>query len=405
MDTVVNARDRILKRMNWSKSNKVSEYLYLLGLTIYVLVSYTRGTMIVNNFGINIVTMTYALYLGSFLVVLKILLYDDIFNWKYLACLILTIFFFSIGKQAKDFDLFYYFIFIIGANNIDFKRILKVFLVVNIVGIVITLGLVNLGLIKNVVITRTDSPAVRYSLGAIYPTDFAARIFFMLVAYFCLKDYKLTIPQSISVFAIIILTYLITDTRLDFLLMLLAFVSVLLSDKVLKLLQKIAAKYVYIGTVGGIFLTIMLGYIYRPGNVLLDKINSLLSGRLFFEYIAFKDYNVDLLGQFVYQNGSGGGFKITNYFFIDSSYVRYLLMYGLVGYISIVIILLLLERKLLNEKKYTILISVILVLLSSVIDQHILGISYNIFLLALTANLSSLGESEKRGIESVCRQS
>ena len=80
-------------------------------------------------------------------------------------------------------------------------------------------------------------------------------------------------------------------------------------------------------------------------------------------------------------------------------------MYGLVGYTSIVIILLLLERKLLNEKKYTILIAVILVLLSSVIDQHILGISYNIFLLALTANLSSLGESEKRGIESVCRQS
>ena len=144
MDTVVNARYRILKRMNWSKSHKVSEYLYLLGLTIYVLVSYTRGTMIVNNFGINIVSMTYALYLGSFLVVLKILLYDDIFNWKYLACLILTIFFFSIGKQAKDFDLFYYFIFIIGANNIDFKRILKVFLVVNIVGIIITLGLVNI---------------------------------------------------------------------------------------------------------------------------------------------------------------------------------------------------------------------------------------------------------------------
>lgn len=391
---VINKRDEVLANIKISRSEKLAKYLYTMGLVIYLIANYLRGTMIVGNFGVNIVTMTYATYLGTFFVLLKVMLYDDFLKWEYLAYLALIILFYSIGKQAKDFDLFYYFIFIVSAKGIDFKHILKTFLIVNFAGILITGGLTGLDLIKNVIITRVDSPAVRYSLGAVYPTDLAARIFFMMLAYFGLKNYRFKLPEYISILALIILTYLITNTRLDFLLMLLAFIMIVFNKQVMSALEKIKPRYIYLLTGGLVFVTLLLGYIYRPGNAILDKINSLLSGRLFYEHIAFKDYNVEFLGQYIYQNGFGGGFKINNYFFIDSSYVRVLLMYGLVAFIAFMTILLLVEKKFIAEKHYGLLACFILVLLSSVIDQHILEISYNIFLLALLADMNSFKEQE-----------
>ena len=269
---VINKRDEVLTNIKISTPEKQAKYLYTMGLVIYLIANYLRGTMIVNNFGINIVTMTYAIYLGTFFVLLKVILYDDFLEWKYLAYLVLIILFYSIGKQAKDFDLFYYFIFIVSAKGIDFKHILKTFLIVNFAGILVTGCLTGLDLIKNVIITRVDSPAIRYSLGAVYPTDLAARIFFMMLAYFGVKNYRFKLPEYVSILALIILTYLITNTRLDFLLMLLAFVMIVFNKQIMSALEKIKPRYIYLLTGGLVFVTLLLGYIYRPGNAILDKI-------------------------------------------------------------------------------------------------------------------------------------
>ena len=74
---VINKRDEVLANIKISRSEKLAKYLYTMGLVIYLIAKYLRGTMIVGNFGVNIVTMTYAIYLGTFFVLLKVMLYDD----------------------------------------------------------------------------------------------------------------------------------------------------------------------------------------------------------------------------------------------------------------------------------------------------------------------------------------
>lgn len=49
---------------------------------------------------------------------------------------------------------------------------------------------------------RTGNAGIRLSLGSVYPTDLAARIFYISLAYVTLKKFKLKLPEYISLLAI-----------------------------------------------------------------------------------------------------------------------------------------------------------------------------------------------------------
>lgn len=115
-----------------------------------------------------------------------------------------------------------------------------------------------------------------------------------------------------------------------------------------------------------------------------------MSGRLFFEKLAFENYNVPLLGQFIYQNGFGGGFKVYDYFYIDSSFVRTLMMHGMIVFALMLLLICLLFAKFKRLKLNYWIICLLLVVLTSGIDQHLWDISYNFVFLALMANLNRI---------------
>lgn len=73
---------------------------------------------------------------------------------------------------------------IAGANDIDYRKILKVYLIVEIPMIICTMIVGYTGVITNLVYHRGDQ--VRMSFGFIYPTDFAAGIVFMITVWIVL---------------------------------------------------------------------------------------------------------------------------------------------------------------------------------------------------------------------------
>lgn len=207
------------------------------------------------------------------------------------------------------------------------------------------------GFIINVEQGRTLEPTVRYSLGAVYPTDLASRCFYLLLSYTALRKFKFTIPEYIAALAFTVLIYVVTDTRLDFLLMIAVVLIVIFRNtlfKVIKTLKTgIATSVIFII----ILLNIVLAYLFNPDVYVFQIINKLLSGRLTYGHEAFKNYNVPLLGQFVYQNGNGG---VHNqpfaYFYIDVSFIRVLMMEGIVAFFVLLVVIYFLYKKFYNGK-------------------------------------------------------
>lgn len=71
-------------------------------------------------------------------------------------------------------------LFIIGARKIDYKKILKVYLAIEIPLTLITLMAARLGIIENLVYHRGEQ--VRMTFGFVYPTNFVSHLMFIIAA-------------------------------------------------------------------------------------------------------------------------------------------------------------------------------------------------------------------------------
>lgn len=88
--------------------------------------------------------------------------------------------------------------------------------------------------------------------------------------------------------------------------------------------------------------------------------------------------------------GNGGGVHKTpfQYFYIDSSFIRVLMMEGLLTFLALVGLLLLINHRFFKAHAYSLVIGMTLMILSSVIDQHLLELAFNVVFLGALADLS-----------------
>lgn len=363
---------------------KLPSILFFLSFSIYTISQYLGGTL----FKINGQFIFHLMTLATLLAILKIILFDKISNIYKLLTITIILLLYAAGKNSYDFNLYYYAFFIFSARDIDFKLILRWFIALLVSLISITVLSAVFHLIPTLAIGRTNSSVLRLSLGSIYPSDFAARIFHLMVAYAALRKFNFNLAEIISFLAISVTTFVITDTKLDLILMLCLIISIVAFPTIKALFSKISPYVINLLVSLFIIFNLGLAYFYSSTNPIFRKLDSLLTGRLSLGHIGFKDYNATLYGQFVYQNGWGGLHgTITNYFYIDSSLVRTLLMQGIIAYIFILWLILRNVRKFSTNRQYSLLLALLFIVLNSAIDQHLIELSFNfIFLASFTNN-------------------
>ncbi|MFT9191475.1 MAG: hypothetical protein ABF470_10830, partial [Liquorilactobacillus sp.] len=295
----------------------------------------------------------------------------------------------QICTTSGEYLFFYYYVFIVGAKDVDFKKIIKVFLCTVIMVLIVTIIAALSGFIVNVTIGRSLEATVRYSLGTVYPTDLAARCFYILLSYAALRKFKFSIPEYIATVAFSVMIYALTDTRLDFLLMLMVILVAVFKDFIFNIIKRVKVTVAAATVFVVIFLNIVLAYLYEPSIRIFQLANKLLSGRLTYGHEAFKNYNVTFLGQLVYQNGNGGVHNQPfDYFYIDVSFIRVLMMEGILAFFVLLAVIYFSYRKFYNENNFILIVWLVLAILSSLIDQHLYELSFNIVFLGLFADLS-----------------
>lgn len=346
----------------------------------------------------------YCSYLSALIILFKIFLFDHFSKssaWFYMISIPLL---FLTWKISDSDYAFITGIFILGARNIEFKKIVRWYLTAGTSLLILVMISAGLGIIQNLAYVRDG--ALRQSFGIIYPTDFAAHVFFLLLAYVYLRFKKFTIYDYLLIAIIAAAVYRFCDARLDVVCILLILPIVLIARMITVKNslngKKIVALY-WIAIPLLTVITIFVTMFYDASNTIFLKFNEIFSGRLAYNHVGYEKYGFSWLGSHVVEHGWGGeaGMKAFSghsanftYFMLDSSFVRIFLIYGTI--FAIILLGALITRMIyqIHIGDYLVPSIILLMLVSSFVDHHILDLAYNPFILVILADLPQRIQTE-----------
>lgn len=298
---------------------------------------------------------------------------------------------FMIWVSSGYADAFVWAILLLGAKNVSFRKILQIYMIINLTVVFLAFTASLLGVIENLQYVRNGG--IRNSFGIIYTTDFAAHILYMMLVYFYLKRGKMNKWDYIGAGIVAALVYYFCDTRLDvtcMFILIIGYVWVenqkkkeLLSLKGKYSSKKWWEKYGIFAMPAAVGIMILLTVLYGKMNI-LNQLNAFISNRLLYGQQGLRQYGIRLFGQYVYMIGNGNTTKYQpDYFFVDCSYLYVLLRYGIIFLIILLGVYIACCKK--YRKDIYFVLTVAVISLNCMIAHHIIEPAYNPFAWALFA--------------------
>lgn len=322
--------------------------------------------------------------------------------------LLVTMALVAVWQKAGYDELLDVALLIAGAYETDFKKILKVYLLVEIAVMIVTMTASQLGLVEDLIYHRGDN--IRMAFGYVYPTDYTAHIFYIVLAWCFLRGAAVSY-QECCIFALLgAFALIFCDARMNAgCLMLTAVVFAVLRFwntkaketfthvKKVKIEKKISGIFVAAPVICA---TVMLSltWFYSEENSFLSLINRWLSNRLSLGKRGFTEFGVSLFGQWLPIVGNGGSTEPRdNYFFLDSSYVNILLSFGMVLFCVVMAMHLWNQIQLRRNAMYAGMLVLCLLFVQCMVEHHMMEIAYNPFLFMILADKKSLVGIDNNG--------
>lgn len=400
------------KYYHWTKDPHNGEMLFFAGFTLSAFMNIIRTTLF-PDFG---VVLKICLVISALLLLAKIILFDSYTFKMFIIIVGMFICCTMVVLSSGYLGPFLWILDIVAAKDIPFRKILQVYLLINITVMGLAFFASLLGVIENLAYTSSETERLRYSFGCVYTTDFAAHVFYMILTAFylyheqlrwyhyagtCLVDgfvfYFCHAKLDTTCIILIVVFfggYKITQTLSRKEQMSVADIATGRNISKVNFFKKTRAYYKYkkrwkkFAMVSLPLLGLLMYFLsasYRADNEIMVAFDEFVTSRLSLAYRGLKQYGISLFGQNVPMEGMGGSLRHTKpYFFIDSSYLFILLRYGLLFLCMVFVIYGVICYK---HKQDTALMLVIVILaISSSIDHHLLEEAYNPFGYALFAS-------------------
>lgn len=329
-------------------------------------------------------------FLSSLMSIIRIPLFNKIKSYKLIFSLMILLISILSFLRTGNFIVISFSLLLIGSTNIDFHLIAKVYFFTALVTLIIVFLCAKIGIIANFDSIGKNGQIV-HAYGSIYYTNFAAHVFYIVLAYSLLKKFEFNYLDYVITFLISFWLVFKYTARLDGYLVFILLLTIIFKKKLFIFLKnKLVKKVMVIIPIFLIFLELLLCVTYKYNGIYyeLDKI---FSNRLSQSYIGFNNYSIKLFGQQIQMQGYGGvsaaQHAFVKYFYLDSSFVQLLLIEGLVFFVLILVLLFYNNYKFLNKNAYILCISLLLVTISSLVDENLIFVAYNFVLLATFANV------------------
>ena len=382
-----------IKQLKKRITQYLPEVMVLVGFVLYYLSQFKYTTM----FQFPFTKIKIVKYSGLLLIALKVIIFDrKKYSMKqYLLIFVVIVLLIITAFFSTYRFLLEYLLVILGFRDVNYKKVLYCFMITCSISLLITMFCSKVGIIENVIVHRKNG-ALRESFGIVYPTDFAAYFFYLFSVYICLNDS----PKPLKIFILLeiaILVYSVTNARLDFICMVILCAVYWglpkVSTKILdSSFSKLVLKNMFL--ICGIVIVI-LTFFYSPNIEILNKLNTVISKRLYYGQEMFKKYGIEFWGQEIDEHGYGGATQDLGKYkmeFIDSSYVKMMVKYGIVATAVASIYSLVLTYKFMDRKKYKIVCVFAVIFINSIIAHHYLEIAYNFMIPLLLCNLDDKDE-------------
>lgn len=378
----------------------ILERVYLILFGFLFLDAFYRTTMFPQTFVVNQWIPTLTLLA---LIFLKLLLYGREKPLQSILIGVLALSFLVIYKITRDINLPIMAYLVIGAYGVSFRKIISVYTAIGIPLLLFCIAASQTGLVPDLVHNMTGSGrGLRHSFGIIYPTDFAAHVTYLVLGWAWLRSRKLTWAE-LGAFAfctwavyhfcnaragtvsLLVFTVLCICTKL--------FEQFVHWDSLRPALQKglsVAGKAIQMLSGHAILLLSLVMLVLTRGysdSTFLQKMDHLFNGRLSMGRMALGQYDVPLFGQEVIMQGFGYSEtkSLGYYFYIDCSYIKMLVCYGLVVSILIWIAYTLLGHRAVKANEVYLIWVIGVIGLHCTMEHHLIEIAYNPFLLAVFA--------------------
>lgn len=335
------------------------------------------------------------------LVSIKLLLFDKMeLAYKTLLLLVMCIFGFQFFNVVWNPDLYLTVLCIVAAYGIDFRKILRVYLIESVLLVCMYTTLAIVGVIPNII--NHQHGMTRYAFGSIWCTDYSAKFFFMLLICLYLYSKKMRWFHWIGLVALSSVVFYFTFGKLDFICMMLALAVFFFHEQLQKqatssklkvfwqkLLERLAPLFTPIAAIIMTGLTLA----YSPSISILQKLNDTLSGRLRLGHRAFSEIGMSLFGQDVTWIGMG---NVSNdqvpegYNFVDCSYLNILFTFGI--FAALIAIGVFAYIAFHNRKDLHLVLVVAFISLNCIVAHHFAEMAYNPFWLVILAKKPEYSE-------------
>ncbi len=287
---------------------------------------------------------------------------------------------------------------IVGAKDVSIDKILKVYLIIGLIIVGSAFICSQLGIVENLQYWKNDQ--MRFSFGIVYPTDFAAHIFYFVLALICIYNRKIRIVETLAIGIIAIVVYKGTIAYTSLICMIgyaaFLFIYIIYTRK-----QTIHNDSVFIKSVSAVpvilaGLFISMTVMYDANNEKWLWINEKLSDRLNNSKTGLDINGFNLFGKYIEEIGWGKSVvERPDYFFLDDSYIRILLEYGIIVFTVVMIILIVISRRAAKAGRITMVFAIAFIALHSFMEHHLMDVAYNPFILCVFANLNLDKEKKK----------
>ena len=355
------------------KINK-KEIIFFLMYIVYLLVLFKNHTVL-KDVGI-FVKLSYVRYLCYLVAV--ILIIRDSYKYKQLwtvfligAIAVLSLIF--SGNQS----ILFYTIILLSAKDIDVRKIIKVTCVMQCLVLVALVGLSQMGLVQDYIFDP-DTRA-RHGLGFLWTTTPAILYFFIVASYIYLRQRKIHTIELIVLELINVWFFKMTNTRLCFLLTSVVLIYVFglryyLDNKE----EKIQKNKIFVfAPIGACLIAFIIHLGYDATSTGWMRFNKLLSGRLALGLNAVSNNGISLFGKHIDWVGFSYGAESVGYNYVDCSYLKIFLDYGVVSLIVILIAYTFIMHEAIKQKDFYLQTMILAIILFNITEPRLFDLAFN----------------------------
>ena len=241
-----------------------------------------------------------------------------------------------------------------------------------------------------------------HAFGICYRTDFAAHVLYLVMSYAILRGEKLHLWEYLMFWLDTWVVWRYSAARMNTacLVLFLMLLGGLHLFKIIKHRWPRVPRW-----------TAAVHAVLCAASLLMIKfypatgVNGSLDARVRLSLEGFVKYPLNLFGHMVEERGGGGIVDSSiPYFFLDISYVRTLIIYGICMLVVYLVLMTLASDKAAKTGDVVLALALIIVAIASVIEHHATEYGYNILLLAGTGVLSNLPGKDRRLLQDVVEE-